>query len=926
MGRWLPDGRIEYQGRNDFQVKLRGYRIELGEIEAALLGCAGVREAVVLAREDVPGDKRLVAYLVAAEGGTLQIGELRSELGTVLAEYMVPSAYVVLEALPLTRNGKLDRRALPAPDQSALVTGQYEAPQGATEEAIAAIWQELLGVERVGRHDHFFDLGGHSLLAVQLMSRLRQAFEVEVDLRDLFAEATLLVFAKVVESARKAVLPHIVPADRSAPLPLSWAQQRLWFLDQLDHAASAAYHMAAGFRLSGMLDRAALQATFDCIVARHESLRTRFILRDGVVVQEVAAPDTGLPLHLHALDGLHGHELQSTIERIGTDEASTPFDLAQGPLIRGRLLRLGEQEHILFITQHHIISDGWSIGVLVREVCTLYAAFRQGQANPLPALAIQYPDYAAWQRQWLQGEALQAQLAFWRAHLHGAPALLAIPTDRPRPARQSYAGETVRISLDAPLTAGVRSLGQQHGTTLFMSMLAAWSLLLSRLSGQDDVVIGSPIANRQRGETEGLIGFFANTLALRVQLQDDPTVAAVLAQVKATTLAAYAHQDLPFEQVVEAVNPVRSMGHSPIFQAMLSLNNTPVQEALALPGLTMSGMKRENTMTQFDLSLSLLEVDNGVVASLDFSSDLFERSSIVRMLDSFQRLLAAMVADDSLRVSELPLLSEADAACMLVDWNRSEHAFPLEQTYAALFAQQVALHPERIAAVCGDDTVTYRELDARAARLAQALIHAGIGREELVTLVSERSIMMLTMILAVFKAGAAFLPLDINHPAERLREIMALSQSRVLLESAACAQVAAAVADGLATVPLRIVAEQHALAGPVPQLALRGTPDDLAYVIFTSGSTGKPKGAMVEQRGMLNHMLGKLVTMEVGLEDRLAQTASPAFDICVWQFLSAAMVGGTCDILPDVVAFDPPRDRSTPCPGMASRCCRRCRA
>uniref|UniRef100_UPI001E4A91AC condensation domain-containing protein n=1 Tax=Pseudomonas syringae TaxID=317 RepID=UPI001E4A91AC len=516
LGRWLADGNIEYLGRNDDQVKLRGFRIELGEIESKLSECPGVREAVVLVREQRPGDKRLVAYLTAPEGVELSAAQLREQLSQGLAEYMIPSAFVTLARFPLTPNGKLDRRALPAPEDDAYASRDYEAPAGDVEHALAEIWQVLLGLERVGRHDHFFELGGHSLLAVQLVSRLRQRFEVEVALRDVFAEPTLQGLARQVASARLSAQTPLTLVDRDLPLPLSWAQQRLWFLDQLDRAAGAAYHIPAGLRLRGRLDSEALQATLDRIVARHETLRTHFALHEGQAIQVIAPATQGFALITHdlrPLDSAAQHETQhEAVERLAGEEALAPFDLSSGPLIRGRLVQLSETEHILLVTQHHIVSDGWSTGVLLHEIGMLYRAFSQGLADPLPALAFQYVDYAAWQRQWLQGETLQTQVEFWRQHLSGAPALLELPTDHRRPPLRSYAGGRVSLALSPALTAGLRQLGQRHGATLFMTLLAGWSSLLSRFSGQDDVVIGTPVANRPRSELESLIGFFVNTL------------------------------------------------------------------------------------------------------------------------------------------------------------------------------------------------------------------------------------------------------------------------------------------------------------------------------------------------------------------------------------------------------------------------------
>ncbi|HEU4845295.1 MAG TPA: amino acid adenylation domain-containing protein, partial [Burkholderiaceae bacterium] len=563
LGRWLADGNLEYAGRNDFQVKLRGFRIELGEIETALRACDGVREALVVAREDGPGDKRLVAYLLADDGAAPQANTLRASLALTLADYMLPAAFVTLDAWPLTPNGKLDRKALPEPGHDDLVARAYEAPQGALEVALAGIWQELLGIERIGRHDHFFELGGHSLLATRLLSRVRQQLAIEVSLRDLFARPTLAQLAVLAAKSRHHRIVPMHPAARGQSLALSWAQERLWFLDRLEGSGGSAYHIPAALHLQGGLDRVALQAALDRIVSRHESLRTTFSDASGEPCQMIAAADCGFALRQVDLRALEPAAQAAEVARISSAEASAPFDLEQGPLIRGQLLRLADQEHVLLVTQHHIISDGWSIGVLVEELQALYTAFSQGESDPLAPLTLQYADYAAWQRDWLQGEVLETQTAFWKGHLAGAPALLELPYDRARPARQSHAGATVELHLPAALTDALKALGQRHGATLFMTVMAGWAALMGRLSGQDDIVIGTPVANRQRSEVEALIGFFVNTLALRVDLSPDPSVAQLLAQVKASALAAYSHQDLPFEQVVEAVQPPRSMGHNP---------------------------------------------------------------------------------------------------------------------------------------------------------------------------------------------------------------------------------------------------------------------------------------------------------------------------------------------------------------------------
>ncbi|HEU0301618.1 MAG TPA: condensation domain-containing protein, partial [Longimicrobium sp.] len=542
LGRWLPDGTVEFLGRNDAQVKVRGFRIEPGEIEARLAQHPGVREAVVEVREDAAGERRLVAYVVAAagEGGPLA-GELRAHLGERLPEYMVPAAYVVLDALPLTPSGKVDRRALPAPEGAAYPARAYEAPEGGTEEALAEVWAELLGVERVGRRDSFFELGGHSLLAVQVISRVREVLAVEAALGDLFVNPVLQDFARGLAAAAHAELSPILPVERTGDLPLSFAQQRLWFLEEMGGLGST-YHIPSRLRLAGSLDREALRRALDRIVARHEALRTTFGRVDGTPVQRIApAGQGGFPLVEHDLRG--GPDADEALHGLMVEEARAPFDLERGPLIRGRLVRLAADEHVLLLTMHHIVSDGWSMGVFVRELSALYGAFRAGRADPLPPLPVQYADYAAWQRQWIDGEVLEAQAAYWRDALAGAPGVITLPADRTRPARHDHAGAALRVELDEALTGALKALGRRHGTTLFMTLLAGWAAVLGRLSGQSDVVVGTPSANRGRQEIEGLIGFFVNTLALRMDLSGQPTVAEVLGRVKARALEAQANQD-----------------------------------------------------------------------------------------------------------------------------------------------------------------------------------------------------------------------------------------------------------------------------------------------------------------------------------------------------------------------------------------------
>ncbi|RYE99917.1 MAG: non-ribosomal peptide synthetase, partial [Oxalobacteraceae bacterium] len=726
------------------------------------------------------------------------------------------------------------------------VTRGYVAPQGAIETAIAAIWQDLLGLDRVGRDDHFFELGGHSLMAVQVVSRIEQTLQLELSLRTLFNHPTLADFARTAARAGRRVVEAIGSADRSRALPLSYEQQRLWVLDRLDHAAGGAYHIRAALRLKGSLNEAALQAALDGLVARHEILRTTFADIDGTPVQRIAANGT-IALQRQDLRHLSGHEQECAVVRIGTDEGSERFDLAAGPLVRARLLRLAEDEHVLLVTQHHIVSDGWSTGILVREVSQLYAAFSQGRAAALPPLAIQYADYAAWQRAWLQGELLRDQARFWKDHLAGAPALLELPADHPRPAVQGHAGSHLQFTLPAGLVAQLRALSQRHGTTLFMTLLAGWGTLLARLSGQDDIVIGTPVANRGRTELEGLIGFFVNTLALRVRPEGDLSVAQLLAEVKADTLGAYEHQDLPFDQVVEALQPVRSMSHSPVFQVMFSMNNTPGGTILELPGLAISAVDQPSTTTQYDLVLSLTEAGDAIDASISYATDLFERASVERIVANLQVLLAGMAADDGQALCRLPLLSQSEQV-QLATFNATAAPFPHDQLIQHVFEAQARARPDAIA-LAGEEDLSYGTLNARANRLAHHLLALGVKADDRVALCMQRSTDMVVALLAILKAGAGYVPLDPAYPAERLAFMLDDCAPAALL-------TCAALADRLPQcgAPCVLVdADAAAIAGhPDDNPDVEGLhPASLAYVIYTSGSTGRPNGVQVVHRNVL---------------------------------------------------------------------------
>ncbi|ARK95672.1 non-ribosomal peptide synthetase [Burkholderia pseudomallei] len=912
LARWRTDGSLEYLGRNDFQVKIRGFRIELGEIEAQLAKVTGVREVVVLARDSAAdtdqnadlnasatansSEKRLVAYYT----GDADVVALRAQAAQHLPSYMVPSAYVRLDAWPLTPNGKLDRRALPAPADDAYARAEYEAPRGAREEALAAIWRDLLHVERVSRHDNFFELGGHSLLAVQLVSRLRQALSVEVALSTVFDAPVLSALAERLEAENTEVLPPIPLAPRDGRIALSLAQQRLWFLTQLE-GVSEAYHMSGAVRLDGPLNREVLQRALNRIVMRHEALRTCFVREEGEPIQ-VIQPHADLTMSYHDLREAEQSEQQA--KNLSQAHASAPFDLSRDLPVRVLLLQLADEAHVVQVVMHHIASDGWSVGVFLQELSALYGSFIAEQGDPLAPLPLQYADYAAWQRRWLASGQLEKQGAFWQTNLSGAPTLLELPTDRPRPPKQSHAGASVEVKLGAALSERVKRLSQRHGVTPYMTLLSSWAAVLSRLSGQEEVVIGSPVAGRNRTEVEALIGFFVNTLALRLDLSSEPTVGELLKRTKAQVLSAQAHQDLPFDQVVERVKPPRSTAHPPLFQVMFVWQNAH-EGSLQIPGLRLSTWGDPLTMAPFELTLAVREHQDDIACTLTYATSLFDRATVERYLGHWLRQLDAMATDADPVVTGLPLLGEAERAQVLHGWNETGRAYARDACLHQLFEAQVSRTPEAAAVICGDETLSYTDLDARANRLAHYLRGQGVGPDTRVGLALGRGVEMMTGLLAILKAGGAYVPLDPGYASERLRAILDDSRPAIVLADAA----GRAALDALAGAPP--IADLHADASrwsalPSTPPRVEGlTPRHLAYVIYTSGSTGQPKGVMVEHASVVNlwRALDEAIYRTHPSARRVSLNASIAFDSLVKQWVQL-LSGRTLVVVPEPVRFD----------------------
>jgi amino acid adenylation domain-containing protein len=923
LARYRPDGNIEFLGRLDYQVKIRGFRIELGEIEAVLKQHTKIQEAIVVAHDMVRdaergyGDKQLVGYVVPQEGQVLEANDLRRFLQDRLPDYMVPASFVTLESLPLTPNGKVDRRALPAPDslRPELET-PFAPPRNPTEEMLVSIWSQVLGIERLGIHDNFFELGGHSLLATQVVSRLRQAFQIELPLHKLFEKPTVAELGECIRAARQEQLGLVAPPvaavslDRAA---LSFAQLRLWFLDQLE-PGSPFYNIPLAIRLSGQLDVTALQHSLDEIVRRHETLRTTFVT-EGEQPLQVIAPPSPLPLLEVDLGELPEEERGAQARELARQEAQRPFDLARGPLVRVCLLRLADacpaqggpatggggqakqgrrDEHVLLLTLHHIISDGWSMGVLVRELVTLYRAFSAGSPSPLPDLPIQYADFAVWQRAWLQGKVLEKQINYWKQQLGGRLPALELPMDRPRPPIQTFHGAQRSFTLPVDLLTALQVLSQQNEVTLFMTLLAAFQVLLHRYTGQTDIAVGSPIANRSQVETESLIGFFVNTLVLRTDLSGNPGFRELLGRVREVTLDAYTHQDVPFEKLVEVLQPERDLSRTPLFQVMFALQNAPM-EAFELPGLSLSPMEVDSSTSKFDLTLSLNEASRGLVCVVEYNTDLFEADTIGRLISHFQTLLEGIAADPIRRIADLPLLTEAEQHQLLVEWNdtwidypRDGYAQSANLCIHELFEAQVAQFPDALAVVFEEQHLTYQALNGRADQLAHHLQALGVGPETLVGICMERSAEMVIGLLGTLKAGGAYVPLDPTYPPDRLAFMMADAQTPVLLVQARLvpilpehtARVVCLDADW------KTIAQQDTQP-PVSQVM----DDNLAYVIYTSGSTGKPKGAMNTHGAIRNRLLWMQAAYCLTGVDRVMQKTPFSFDVSVWEFFWPLLTG-----------------------------------
>jgi amino acid adenylation domain-containing protein len=989
LGRWLPDGRLEYLGRLDHQVKVRGFRIELGEIEAALAAHPGVREAVVVALGEPGGNRPLAAYVVPAGQAAPTSGELRDHLRGRLAEFMVPSSVTLLERLPLTPTGKVDRKALPTPAAVAAPAGLAAEPGGRRPppgqgprgpvgaddlliELLAGIWAEVLGREELpGPDDNFFELGGHSLLVTRVVSRVRAALGIELPVRALFAAPTVASLAAVLAAAPAAVLPAVKSAggsvapppppapiepqvDRSG-LPLSFAQQRLWLLDRLE-PGSAAYNLPLAYRVDGALDAASLERALGEVLRRHEVLRTTIAPpEDAGEPRLVVAAPRRFSLPRVDLGSLPAPARAATAAKLAGEEGARPFDLAAGPLFRAVLLAAGPAEHRLLITMHHIATDGWSLDVLLDEISDLYRAFAAGLPSPLPELPIQYADFAAWQRRWLAGPVLETQLAYWRQQLAGAPEALDLPTDRPRPAVETSHGAQFSAPLSPSLAAAVRAFSRHRGATVFMTLLAGCAAQLHRYTGEADILLGSPVANRNRAEIERLLGFFVNTLVLRANLAGDPSLDTLIARAREMALDAYAHQDLPFERLVEELHPQRSLARSPLFQVQFVFAVAAGERTLA-PGLPLSPLAVENRTSKYDLTLAFEVQGDAMVATYEYRTDLFEALTMVRWLGHCETLLAAALARPELPVSALPLLAEPERQALLHEWNDTAAAFP-DGLLQDLFERQARVTPGAVALICGvsgasgvsgtsealgtslapgvsgvsgvsgasgvDGTMwlTYAELDAAAERLARSLRRRGVGPEVPVGVCLDRTAELVIALLGVLKAGGAYVPIDPRYPEERRQFLLADSGARVVLTRTALLPLLTGGAGnagnaGNGAEPLCLDSGEAAggAGGADPEESIdarrpagpaAASPRNLAYLIYTSGSTGRPKGVAIEHRSAvaLVHW-ARSVFPPADLGSVLAAT-SICFDLSVFELFVPLSIGGSVRLVDNALALTP---------------------
>ncbi|MDN9009505.1 non-ribosomal peptide synthetase [Brevibacillus laterosporus] len=904
--RYLPDGTLSYIGRKDDQVKIRGFRIELGEIEAVLGQHPEIRDAVVIMREDQNSNKQLIAYFTTYNQEMLSASELRSYTEKKLPVHMIPAAFIYLDHVPVTPNGKVDRKALPAPliEREESNTPFIE-PITETEVILSGFWKEIVGIDRISIIDDFFNSGGHSLLATQLLSRIYHTFHIEISLRTFFENPTIQAMGKqideIIASGEQSVSVPLVPVSRDSDLVLSYTQQGVWFIEQLE-PGSATYNVPVANTLKGNLNIDALERAVNEIIRRHEILRTSFISKDGKPYQ-VSHPFQSIRIPVIEMSDVPASERHQCIIEMANEDANRPFDLTKCPLVRFLLFKKDDENYVFYYTMHHLIMDGWSLQIFTHELSVLYEAFSQGKQSPLPEMQLQYADFAAWQRKWLDGKVMNQQLAYWKKQLAGDLPVLQLPIDRTRPSVASGAGQRDTLVMPKELVAKLHVLCKRQGVTLYMALLSAFKVLLSRYSGETDILVGSPIANRTRLETEGMIGFFANTIVLRSQLADNPTFIELLKQVREVTLEAFSNQDVPFEKLVEVLQPERTKNITPIFQVMFTLQNTRRTD-FKLSDETLVHPEIDRGTSMFDLLFDIAEHPDGLLLVAEYNMDIFFSTTISRMMEHYRELLESIVEHPEQPISDLNMLTTQEKKQILDDFNNTTCDFPMDKTVHELFEEQVECRPTDIAAIHRDQQITYEELNARANQIARFIRRTGLQNEEIVAVFLERSIPMMESILGIWKAGGAYIPIDTAYPIQRIIGILEDSGAAVLITASTF--VTPEIIQNYKGTILCLDAQMDAINQEMKDnLRMKVEPNQLAYIIYTSGSTGKPKGSMVEHIGLNNHLHMMKQQLKLGEDCRIAQTASHCFDISVWQFFTSVILGGTTIIYDNQMTMDP---------------------
>ncbi len=844
IGRWLPDGSIEFIGRMDDQVKIRGYRIELGEIENVLQQCEGVELCTVIAGEDKLGDLQLVTYIES--DGVLTRQQVTEYLQTSLPEFMVPGIIVFLPKMPLTISGKIDKKSLPDPSSVELTDTEFQAPQNPLQQKLSEIWMELLEIDRLGINDNFFELGGHSMLAMRMGAAIRRQLNADLPVKAIFQHPTIASLSKIIEQFKElAPLPAIIPGDRPGRIPLSFSQARLWFIHQL-HGTNP-YHIPAVLRLNGKLNIDALNQALQSVVDRHHALRTIVLEDEGRPYQVIQSSKKWKLMLVNDPDLSDEGKLKDYIHQ----QVTRVFDLSKDYMLRARLVELNSEEHILILTVHHIAADGWSMPVIVKEIVALYQHFAYGAVASLPVLKVQYADYAIWQNQFLTGEVLENRLAYWTKVLEDVPPLQ-LPLDYKRPPVQSTNGAVTEMVFPVEVLNGLKLLGKQQYATLFMTLLSAFKVLLYRYSGQQDICVGTSVANRQHEETEGVVGFFVNNIALRSQVIGNESFVDLLSNVNTSVLDAFQYQDVPFEKVVDAVVHEREMSRNPIFQVLFVLQNTPEIPAITLPGLQMSPLDLEHTTAQLDMIFNVKESAEGLHLSVEYCTDLFAVETIQRMIANFGVLLHSVTKNPSSKIDQLELFTEVETNKLLSEFNNTNAALGIENTVVDLFNAQVSRVPNNIALIYADESITFSELNERSNQLAGYIVSKGILVGDIVPVCMHRGFDMLVAIWAILKAGAAYAPIDPEYPAERIQFIAGDTKAKLII----CNEDSILNLDLLQAVEqVNLDRLQNTLSGFPTHFTTMAKPGQLAYIIYTSGSTGTPKGVAIQHCSLSNYLL-----------------------------------------------------------------------